>query len=171
MTVTISVDIDAAAVMAGLEVMPAALGVEVEKGMVEATLLVEGEVKALTPRRTGRLFSGWESRVEGVGGEVTGIVANRVSYAGYIEEGTKPHEIVAHGRALMIPMTKEGGFGGARLSGLPRVGQQVAFFKRVHHPGFGGRHMARIAVDTALPAVKEIFARAAQRAIGIAFHK
>jgi hypothetical protein len=159
--ITISVDIDSLGVMGSLEVMPGLIEVETEKALVISTALVEAEVKALTPRRTGRLFSAWESRVAGY----TGRVSNNVSYAGYIEAGTGPHDIVAHGRALVIPV------GARTLSGRAKAGAPVMFRKRVRHPGFAGRHMARLGLDAALPAVKQVFRDAVKDAIRLALGK
>lgn len=167
MSLTITVDVDSGGVMAGLEAMPVVLAAEVEKALVISTHLVEAEVKALTPRRTGRLFASWHSDV----GWDKGTVSNRVGYAGYVERGTGPHIIEAHGRALVIPINRFGGFGGATLSGRLRAGQQFILRKRVLNPGFAGRHMAEIGTATAKPAVIQIFRDAIRDAARLAFGK
>lgn len=52
----------------------------------------------------------------------------------FLEQGTKPHDIVPRRRkALRFADTANGG--SARLSGAPRTGSRVVFRKRVHHPG------------------------------------
>jgi hypothetical protein len=137
--ITISIDVDSAAVMGSLEVLPALVDGELAKAMVLSTFLVEGEVKSLTPRKTGRLFSAWQSSVHGY----TGRVSNNVSYAGYVERGTAPHDIVARGDALRFT-----------------IGGVTYFRKKVRHPGFAGRHMAQLAGTNSKPAVIEIFRNA-----------
>jgi hypothetical protein len=149
--ITINVDIDTGYAVSVLEALGPAVDIEAEKAMVVSTFMVEAEVKALTPRKTGRLFSAWESSIRGA---TVGIVANRVSYAGYIEEGTGPHEIVAKGNALRF-----------------NVGGKTIFRKRVQHPGFVGRHMARLGAAAAKPRIVEEFRNAIKRAIQIALRK
>lgn len=138
---------------------------EAGRAMSESALLAEAEIKALTKRRTGRLFSGWGERVTGTGFASVGVISNKVSYAEDVEEGTGPHDIVAHGQALMIPVAKGGGFGGGKLSGGARSGQQVAFFKRVRHPGSQGQHMAAQGLANARPGILRIFELAMQRVL------
>jgi hypothetical protein len=152
--------------MIGLEAMPAIEAAENERAMQQATLLVEAEIKDLTPRKTGRLFSGWSGHVAGTGFESVGIVDNNVSYGPFVEEDVRPHDIVANGNALMIPMTGAG-FGGGKLSGGARAGQQVAFFKRVRHPGSRGKHMARQGLENATPGILQLFQMAMQRVLSM----
>jgi hypothetical protein len=147
MPIVINVDIDTAPLLASLEIMPAVLEAEIERALVTSTFIVEADVKALTPRKTGRLFSGWESSMRGTN---VGVVANRVSYAGYVERGTAPHEIVAKGNALRFT-----------------VAGQTIFRKRVQHPGFAGRFMAKLGAEAAKPKILEEFKRAIKRAIEI----
>lgn len=153
MTVSISIDMDSAAVANAMAVAPVALDGEVEKAMVLSTFVAEAEVKALTPRKTGRLFAAWSARVRGTGFETVGVVANRVSYAPFIEEGTGPHDIFAKpGSALMW-----------RGAAHPVT--------HVRHPGFAGRHMAKLGAAIARPKIIELFRRAAEQAVQIALGK
>lgn len=168
MPVRFEVDFDSVRTMAVLDAMPASVDAEGEKAMVVSSHLVEAEVKALTPRRTGRLFSAWRVQTRGLGFEATGVISNNVGYAGYVESGTDAHEIVARGRALVIPITRDGRFGGGTLSGRPRAGQQFALFKRVRHPGSQGRHMAELGLAAAKPLVFAEFRRSIKRAIELA---
>jgi hypothetical protein len=150
--VSIEVSLDGlTATISSLEVLPVAVDAEAERALRTSLLLVEAEVKSLTPRKTGRLFSGWETSMRGT---TVGIVANRVSYARYIEEGTGPHEIVAKGNALRFT-----------------VGGQTIFRKRVQHPGFSGRHMARLGLSIATPKIVAVFREAIKQAIQIALRK
>lgn len=67
-----------------------------------------------------------------------------------IDEGTRPHVIVAHGKALAFapggsPKTRPrviGSSGGSKGSG-------VVFTKRVQHPGFDGRAFAETIAEKA----------------------
>ena len=151
--------------LAGLDALPAQMAAENERAMNEAALLAEAEIKNLTPRKTGRLFSGWGAHVTGSGFEEVGIIDNNVSYGPFVEDDTGPHDIVAHGNALMIPVAKSGGFGGGRLSGAARSGQQVAFYAQVRHPGTRGKHMAAEGLKNAEPGILRIFQLAMQRVL------
>ncbi|MGB9672381.1 MAG: HK97 gp10 family phage protein [Candidatus Norongarragalinales archaeon] len=79
------------------------------------------------PVRTGRLRQSITVRLET--GKVT--VGPTVSYAPYVEYGTKPHIIrPVHAKALAF-----------------EVGGTLVFAKLVHHPGFAGRFFARGAYE------------------------
>lgn len=164
MTISISLDIDAARVIGTLTVLPEFVNLEATKAMEVSTFIVEAEVKALTPRKTGRLFSGWQSRVSIAGG-LTGIIANRVSYAGYVEDGTQPHDIEAHGAALKIPL------GRRTLTGAAAAGEPFMFRKRVHHPGTHGAHMGRRGLALAKPHIHAEFRRAMKHAVELSLGK
>lgn len=151
--------------LATLESYPERLGVATEAAMRQAALAAESEIKALTPRKTGRLFSAWATHVTGTGLNSVGVIDDDVSYAPFVEEGTAPHVIEARGNALMLPVNKGGGFGGGRLSGAARSGQQVAFFKRVQHPGTQGKHMAEQGLRNATSQITRIFEMAVQRVL------
>lgn len=56
-----------------------------------AVVKVEGEVKERTPVNVGRLRSSVTHEVRGLGAKMQGIVGSPVSYAPYVETGTKPH--------------------------------------------------------------------------------
>lgn len=152
MPVSIEVQLEGlTATISSLEVLPVSVDAEATRALIQSTFLVEAEVKALTPRKTGRLFAGWETSMRGA---TVGIVANRVRYARYIEEGTGPHEIVAKGNALKFT-----------------VGGKTIFRKRVQHPGFTGRHMASLGLKAAVPKIKDVFRDAIKQAIQIALRK
>src|SRR5207249_808057 len=69
---------------------------------------------------------------------VASVSADRVTvdasarYAGFVEFGTRPHEITPRVRKALRWAASPAG---RRLSGAPRVGASVMFAKRVHHPG------------------------------------
>lgn len=152
---------------AGLDAFAASLEAETEKAMKAAVLLVEAEAKSRVPRKTGRLFSSIQSGVTATAGELIGEIGTGVSYAPFIEEGTRAHDIApvtAH--ALMIPVGSSGGFGGGRLSGAPHKGQQVAFFKKVRHPGTSAKPYLKPALEENKAAIQGLFTAAAQRVLG-----
>lgn len=62
-----------------------------EKAMKTACFLVEGEAKdkaPKTPNSTGELKGSIQSKVEGVGNDITGVVYTNKFYAPYVEYGT-----------------------------------------------------------------------------------
>jgi hypothetical protein len=87
------------------------------------------EQKIEVPRRTGNL--GRSIRI----GRVTPNEAETIasaSYALYVHEGTKAHDIVPRNKkALRFPADG----GSATLAGRVRKGGKVRFAKRVRHPG------------------------------------
>jgi len=90
------------------------------------------------PVRTRRLRQSITTRIET--GKVT--VGPTVSYAPYVEYGTKPHIIrPVHAKALAF-----------------EVGGTLVFAKLVHHPGFAGRFFARSSYEQFLREAPE-FAR------------
>ena len=87
------------------------------------------EAKLLVHRKTGNL--GRSIRVQSVTDTHATVIAG-ARYAGFVEFGTRAHEITPRARkALRWAATSAG----RRLSGAPRVGASVVFAKRVHHPG------------------------------------
>lgn len=148
---------------------PEVLNVAAKVAMRESTLLLEGAAKGFVPARTGRLRSSINSKVTGTsfeGAGLVGRVGSSVKYAPMVEMGTRPHDIYPiNAKALMIPVAKSGGFGGGRLSGAPRKGQAVAFFKHVHHPGTKANPFMRRAVTASHAALNEIWRKAAHLAV------
>lgn len=87
------------------------------------------EAKILVARKTGNL--GRSIHMEAPTATQVKLVAS-AKYAAYVEHGTRPHEITPKARkALRFAPSA----GGRRLTGSPRVGADVVFAKRVHHPG------------------------------------
>lgn len=87
------------------------------------------EAKLLVPRKTGNL--GRSIHVAAVTPSSATVEAS-AKYAGYVEFGTRAHEITPKARkALRWAASPEG----RRLTGSPRVGAAVLFATRVHHPG------------------------------------
>jgi len=162
-------------ILAGLERAPALQAGAARAGLGESSLIVEAAAKARVPRRTGRLFSSIESEAAMTETEGIARVFTNVKYAAMVELGTRPHEIAAvNAKALMIPVlgarkavASGSPFGGARLSGAPRAGQQVAFFRRVHHPGTRGIHFMRDALAASIPAIEAAFRKAAEIALAL----
>lgn len=144
MTVTINVtaaNLDRLA--EGLKIAPAVLEEASVEAMQKSVLLVEADVKALTPRVTGRLFSSIGHAVDPTVGKLRGSVGTAVNYAPYVEEGRGP--IVAKAKAL-------------RFRG--RDGKII--YRRAVGPALG-RHMFRVGLQTAMPAVRQFFVDAVKK--------
>jgi hypothetical protein len=87
------------------------------------------EQKLEAPRRTGNL--GRTIRIGRVSASEAETIAG-ASYAIYVHEGTRAHDIRPRNRkALAFPADG----GSATLSGRVRKGGKVRFAKRVRHPG------------------------------------
>lgn len=76
----------------GLEHGDVVLSEEINKGLRDASLTVEGAAKSLAPMMTGNLKRTIVSAVVPLGGTPTGIVAAQAGYAPYVEYGTRPHK-------------------------------------------------------------------------------
>jgi hypothetical protein len=77
------------------------------------------------------------TRLESVTVSATGaraVVVSELPEARYTDEGTRPHPIVARGRALAFPWR----------------GQRVVFFKRVMHPGNAPQRWFRVPMQARL---------------------
>jgi hypothetical protein len=87
------------------------------------------EAKHHVPRKTGHLGRSIEA---GEIGPSHAVVRARVNYAGFVEYGTRAHEIRPRNkRVLRFAANK----GSARLTGSVRRGGDAAFARSVHHPG------------------------------------
>ena len=103
-------------------------------GQVDSRLMqmiltkASAEAKLRAPRRTGNL-----RRTIGFTqlSATSGRVFARASYAAAVEKGSRPHIIVPR-RASVLAFTLGPG---ARLTGSARVGANMIFTMRVHHPG------------------------------------
>jgi hypothetical protein len=86
------------------------------------------EAKQRVPRKTGNLGRS----IAVIATTPTSVkVGARANYGGYVELGTKAHDITPNAaRALRFATP-----GGARLTGSPKKGASVVFAMRVHHPG------------------------------------
>lgn len=94
--------------------------------MREATLLVTRDAKQLVPVDTGRLWASITPQVVfglGIGG-VQGVVGSNVSYAPYVELGTRPHFVPA--KYIGVWASRHG-FG---VTGLRVSGKAHEFLKR-----------------------------------------
>jgi HK97 gp10 family phage protein len=148
----------------GLRAAPEVLRAEHLKATSLATLTVEAAAKNDAPVKTGRLRSSIHSDVRETATGTEGHVGTSVTYASVVEFGSAAHDITpVSSRALTVPLTSSGGFGGGRLSGSPRSGQSVAFYARVHHPGTKGAYFMRRALEESKGAIQAIYMGALQR--------
>lgn len=96
-----------------------------------ATRTAQSVAGERTTKRTGKYSAGFRSRVESAAAPAVAriVTENIVPYAGFIEAGTRPHVIVAHGKALRFV-----------------VGGQLLFRKRVFHPGTSPQRVIEVAM-------------------------
>lgn len=122
------------------------------KAMNQASLLLVSYIKrqklsgSPIKRRTGNLSSHISYQMEQTSDVVTSRVGvlRGVPYARGLEEGTRPHVITAHGKALRFM----------------RAGKAV-FAKRVNHPGNPPFRFLRSSLDENREAIRAIFKKAA----------
>lgn len=127
-----------------LEAISSAKGRRVMMGTLG--LAVEGRAREHTERfrKTGNL--GQSIHVAEYDEDSVRVVAD-ADYAPDVEYGTAPHEIVPRrARALRWATSP----GGARLTGSPRRGADVAFARRVQHPGTKAQPYMRPAAEEVL---------------------
>ena len=135
----------------GLKVAPEVLEAESLQAMRRSVLLVEADVKALTPRRTGRLFASIGSSVRPGFGNLRGTVGTAVKYAPWVENGRGPivaKHVTASGKPGFLKFRGRGG----RVYFRHRVGPAV------------GKQMFRRGLSTAMPGIRLFFAEAARKA-------
>lgn len=142
--VTIGVNLDGLDKVAeGMRVAPDVLDAAEREAMQKSVLVLEAEVKSLTPRVTGRLFSSIGHSVEPGLGSIRGHVGTAVHYAPWVEDGRGP--VVARAaKALRF-----------------RIGGRV-IYRRAVGPA-AGRHMFRAGLAGAMPTIKQFFRDAAKR--------
>lgn len=150
MPIQFKVDVDGVdKLIRGLEIAPAELDKANAEAMTKAVFLTEGQVKALTPRVTGRLFASINGSVRPGIGETTGRIGTLVSYAKYVESGRGP--IVAK------HLTKRGRPGYLKF----RSGGRWVYARSVG-PALG-RHMFKRGLEVSLPSIRGYFKEAAQK--------
>ena len=103
--------------------------------LVKSCIVVEKAAKQGCPRRTGNLARSITSEIEGK----TGIVGTNVEYAPIVELGSRPH--------LITPKTKKALF----WSGAEHP------VKVVHHPGTKPHSFLRVALESSIGRIREIF--------------
>lgn len=143
MTVELTYDIDGAdRIIAGLEIAPAVLEVAKTEAMTKSVFLLEGAVKARTPRVTGRLFASING-VVGVAPALQGRVSTSVRYAPWVEGGRGP--------ITATHMTASGKPGYLRFRSADGW-----VFRRTVGPA-AGRFMFREGLAASKPAIFQIF--------------
>jgi hypothetical protein len=118
---------------------------EKERTMRAIVLLVEGEVKRVTPVRTGTLRRSITSRVEDGGNR--GRIGTNLSYARAVHEGTKPHTIVPRNAAVL------------RF----QIGGETIFARHVRHPGTRGQPFLVEGLRRARAGVDRLLEQAGER--------
>lgn len=137
--------------LANLEAGLAGLSVALEgaeRAAMEASVkLVEADAKAKVKRRTGTLAASIQSKISSVGAGLEGSVGTDASYAPFVEEGTRAHEI-----APVMAM--------ALLT-------DVGVFASVHHPGTSPAPYLAPALNDNRAQILEIFKASAQSALSL----
>ena len=110
------------------------IGPEVIK---DTTELLERELMAITPVRSGKLLASIRSQVFGLHGEVS----TNSGYGLFVDVDTKPHEIIGN------PFLRF------------EVGGKTIYARKVLHPGTKGQHLRLRTLRNARPQVKEILSR------------
>lgn len=64
---------------------------EMRSAMTASLILLEGEMKRLAPRDTGRLQGSVSHTISGGGSSITGRVGPSVQYGIFVEKGTRAH--------------------------------------------------------------------------------
>ncbi len=93
-------------------------------------------------------------------GLLSGEVAANASYAGYVEEGTKPHIIESRNKKVLATSARN-------APGWPIVskGGYAIFGKRVQHPGTKANPFMQRAIDNTIDKLENELAGAAERTL------
>lgn len=103
----------------------------------DVTHLLEEELKAITPVRSGKLLNSIRSQVFGL----TGEVSTNSGYGLFVDVDTKPHIITGN------PFLRF------------EVGNRTIYARKVFHPGTKGQHLRLRTLENSKPQVKEILSR------------
>ena len=115
------------------------------------------DVKETTPAKTGLARRSFFMKPVG---EMAVMVYNKLPYAKYLEEGTKPHDIYPKNKKALAWPGMKGGFGVQtsrstnKMTGKALkspVKGYVVFARHVHHPGTKALDM----IKNALPGVRD----------------
>lgn len=120
----------------------------------------------LVNRRTGNLSRAVFSKMVDATTGVVGVGAE-APYARFINDGTAPHVITAHG-AIVAAAGRAGldvkGISGPRALRFVMNGQ-VMFRQSVMHPGIRARHFMETALEAAMPDIQRIVAQRVNAAV------
>ncbi len=136
-----TIEVDDSRVRARLQGMPAKLQQALVRKTTVLRLQLEAKVKSKTPVKTGALRRGVFSDQSATATTVEGWVAESadVKYGLYVEEGTRPHDILPS-KANVLAFV---------------VGGKKVFAKIVHHPGTKGQWMFRDSLAEMRPEIIE----------------
>ena len=132
-----------------VELAPEVINLANREAMELSVRLVESEAKARVPRRTGRLFSSIDGRVETLPNEIEGRVGTDVEYARAVEFGATAHDIVPS-MATVLAFD---------------IGGQHVFARKVRHPGTKPRPYMAPALEASEGGIKALFRAAAARLV------
>lgn len=119
-----------------------------ERTFAEATRLMVDELREAAPLgETGETRRGISAELTGAGTQLSATIVSVGKGGQFVEEGTRPHLIVARGKALRF-------LGGGERISQPGPNQRIAtrsggvvFAKSVNHPGTPARPWFKPVVD------------------------
>ena len=128
-----------------------------EAQMRKGILAVEGEIRRVTPTKTGLLRRSITSLVTRHGNTITGVIGTAIFYGEYLEMGTGLYGPLHHlivprkAKALRFPMPGSPNFtlAGRQRSGKAGQGAQYVFVRSVK--GIKPRHFFTIGMAAGLP--------------------
>lgn len=123
---------------------------EMHRAMTKSTMVVEEKTKRETPVDTGRLRASWNSRVEGFGTDIRGVVGTKVFYAPYVEYGTRPHWPPPGALATW-----------AKRHGIP----EFVVARTIAARGTKGRKMLTTALEESIRKIEALFSKAIDRVL------
>jgi len=126
--------------------VPSRIRIELARGIVRATLLVQSQAKTLAPVKTGRLRRSIASRTEVGDTTVSGIVGTNVEYARVVEYGFQGTESVREHLRKCVS------------------GKEVTVRAHERHVNIPERSYLRAALDRMAPEIRAEFQAAMSRA-------
>lgn len=110
----------------------------IQRAIKKAVIELQGETIRITPVKTGRLRSGFQTEIK----PLQGTLYNPLEYAEYVHEGTRPH--------LLRPVTKKALYWKGALHPV----------KSVMHPGSRPNRFMAMGLQNAQSKIIDIFGKA-----------
>lgn len=105
----------------------------------QGSATIENDLKRNVPVRTGKLRDSIVREVY----DTSASIRTSSGYGRFVNDGTRPHDIFPKfGRFLRF-----------------EINGRVIYAKRVHHPGFAGRHFVELTLSDSMPKIMELIKR------------